>query len=602
MKGSMHRYGRLIRYALRQWPGLLVILSLTAASSAVTVLQPWPMKLLVDDALGHGSAPPLLRSLLHRFALPATPWVLVMASACGSLGLFVLNSCLSVGLSWAWTASGQRMVYDLAADLFHRFQRLSLLFHSRRSVGDSLSRLTGDAWCVYTVAEGLLISPARQLLTLGSIGAIAWHLDPGLSALSMAVAPVMAGSAVFFGRRLKQRARQGRELGSRLLSFVQQTLTAIRVVQAFGAEERNQRQFRRLSADAIALAQRGKLLSNAHELVTGFATTASAAVILYLGGQRVLGGTLSLGSLLVFLAYVRSAQGAVQGLFGTYVGMRTTEASIDRVMEIMEMEEGVRDAPGAQPLPAPRGHIRLEAVTFGYEPGRPVLHAVSLDAPPGQTLALVGPTGAGKSTLVSLLPRFFDPWEGRVTFDGRDLRELPLASLRAQIALVLQEPLLLPLTVAENIAYGRPGATREQIEAAAVAANADGFIRRLPQGYETVIGERGATLSGGERQRLSIARALLKDAPVLILDEPTSALDAQTEALLLEALERLMAGRTTFLIAHRLSTIRRADRILVLEGGKLVETGTQQELLAQCGLYHRLHSLQFPTLPREVSA
>ena len=256
--------------------------------------------------------------------------------------------------------------------------------------------------------------------------------------------------------------------------------------------------------------------------------------------------------------------------------------------------------PGASELgPEVRGHVRLEGVTVGYEAGRPVLVGVTVEARPGETVAVVGPTGAGKSTLVSLIPRFFDPWEGRVLFDGVDVREVQLTSLRAQVALVLQEPFLLPLTLAENIAYGRPGASREAIVAAAVAANADEFIRRLPKAYDTVIGERGATLSGGEKQRLAIARALLKDAPVLILDEPTAALDAQTEALVLDALERLMDGRTTFVIAHRLSTVRRADRIVILQDGRIVETGTHPELLALNGPYHRLYRLQVGDSPVE---
>jgi len=246
--------------------------------------------------------------------------------------------------------------------------------------------------------------------------------------------------------------------------------------------------------------------------------------------------------------------------------------------------------------------VRIEGVTFGYEPGRATLKGVTLEARPGETVALVGPTGAGKSTLVSLVPRFFDPWQGRVTIDGVDVRDAKLSSVRAQVALVLQEPFLLPLTVAENIAYGRPGATREQVVAAAVAARADDFIRRLPKGYDTVIGEHGATLSGGERQRLSIARALLKDAPILILDEPTSALDAGTESSLLEALEALMAGRTTFIVAHRLSTIRGADRVVVLEDGEVVETGTHEELMAARRTYHRMHTLQFAPHAREVVA
>jgi ATP-binding cassette subfamily B protein/subfamily B ATP-binding cassette protein MsbA len=266
------------------------------------------------------------------------------------------------------------------------------------------------------------------------------------------------------------------------------------------------------------------------------------------------------------------------------------------VFEILDSDERVRSEPGAPPLPVlpegSRGHVRLEGVRFGYEPGRPVLKSIDLDVRPGETVALVGPTGAGKSTLVSLIARFFDPWDGRVLLDGVDVRHAELASVRAQVALVLQEPLLLPLSVTENLAYGRPGATREQIAAAAVAANAHEFIERLPEGYDSVLGERGATLSGGERQRLSIARALLKNAPVLILDEPTSSLDAETEGLVLEALDRLIQGRTTFIIAHRLSTVQRADRIFVLERGCITETGSHSELLARGGTYARFHRLQ----------
>jgi ATP-binding cassette subfamily B protein/subfamily B ATP-binding cassette protein MsbA len=389
------------------------------------------------------------------------------------------------------------------------------------------------------------------------------------------------------------------------LSLVQQTLAAIPVVQAFATEGRHAQEFRLLAVDAVAVSQRGILLKNAYGLVNGLILTVGTAIVLYVGGQQVLNGTLSLGSLLVFLAYLRSIQDACRGLLEIYARLKSAEANADRVFEVLEVEDRVRDAPGARPLPArpagKRGHVRLEGITFGYEPGRPVLKNVSLEARPGEVLALVGQTGVGKSTLVSLLSRFYDPWKGRVTLDGMDVRDVQLASLRAQVALVLQEPFLLPLTVAENIAYGRPAASRAEIEAAAIAAGAHGFIRRLSDGYDTVIGQRGSSLSGGEQQRLAIARALLKDAPVLILDEPTSALDAQTEALLLEALERLIEGRTTIIIAHRLSTIRRADRIVVIEDGQVLETGTHQELLAAGGTYHRLHTLQV-TAPSQEAA
>jgi ATP-binding cassette subfamily B protein/subfamily B ATP-binding cassette protein MsbA len=300
------------------------------------------------------------------------------------------------------------------------------------------------------------------------------------------------------------------------------------------------------------------------------------------------------GSILVFLAYLRAFYDPLNALMYAPSALHFVAGSARRVMEVLEAEREVAERPGAAPLARARGQVALQGVTFGYEPGRPVLRAVDLEARPGETVAIVGPSGAGKSTLVGLVPRFYDPWAGRVLLDGADLRDLRLADLRAQVALVLQEPFLFPVSVADNIAYGRPQASRAEVEAAAEAANAHAFIAALPDGYDTVVGERGATLSGGERQRLAIARALLKDAPILVLDEPTAALDAQTEALLLQALERLMAGRTTLIIAHRLSTIRRADRIAVLDGGALAELGTHAQLLAAGGLYATLHRLQAP--------
>jgi ATP-binding cassette subfamily B protein/subfamily B ATP-binding cassette protein MsbA len=320
------------------------------------------------------------------------------------------------------------------------------------------------------------------------------------------------------------------------------------------------------------------------------------AIILFAGANRVSSGQLSLGSLLVFLSYIKTLQQASESLWQIYGSLKPVEAGIDRVLEILDAPETVADTLHAKPLStdiATGVRVRLEQVTFGFEPGQPVLRDVSLEVHPGEMVAFVGATGAGKSTLVSLVPRFFDPWSGCVTFNGEDLRDLRLADVRAQVAVVLQEPFLLPLSIAENIAYGRPGAARADIVAAAEAANADGFIRRLPHGYDTEIGERGATLSGGQRQRIAIARALLKDAPVLILDEPTSALDTATEAVIVDALNRLTAGRTVFVIAHRLSTVRRADRIVVLQRGEIVETGTHQQLLAARGVYYRFHAVQF---------
>ena len=606
MASSAHRFRKILGYVLREWPMLIAIFACTLAFSLTAALEPWPMKLLVDFALGDADVPAALRSGLAALQLPATPTVLVVAAAVCSLALFAVNSGLGVLMSLAWSAGGQRMVYALAGDLFAKLQRSSLLFHGRRSVGDSLSRLTDDTWCVYKVADGMLMAPFQKACTLLVTGAAALALDPPLAILALCMAPLLAATSRFFGHRLKRRAKLGHEARSRLLSFVHQTLGAIPIVQAFCAENRNGVRFRRLSDEVVSLSQRGHLLSGSYGLVSGSITTVGMALILYVGGMRVLSGAIPLGTLLIFIAYGRQLQGASGGLFRVFAQLKAAEASIDRILEVMEHDECVRDAREARPLPPAidsRGaHVRLESVCFGYEPDRPVLEDIDLEARPGETVALVGATGAGKSTLASLIPRFFDPWSGCVTIDGVNIREVTLASLRQQISIVLQEPFLLPLSVADNIAYGRPSATREQVVAAAAAARADEFIRRLPQGYDTVLAERGVSLSGGERQRLAIARALLKDSPLLILDEPTSALDPLTEREFLIALRRLMAGRTTFVIAHRLSTIRDADRIVVLERGRIVEAGKHEQLLARGGAYCRLYASQLAGPPAKVVA
>ena len=593
----LQTFSRLLPYALRQWQALVLILALTIASSGVAVLQPLPLKLLVDYALERHDLPEGVARMLSQIAIEPTPAAIVSLACVMALGCFLLDSALQAGLSWAWTIAGQRMVYELAGHLFSRLQRLSLLFHSRRSLGDSLDRLATDTWCVYAITEGLIVSPLQQLLTLAAIGAAAWTLDWQLTLVALTAVPLLTAIARWLGPHLKRLARRQRESQSKLMSFVHQTLTAIPLVQVFDVGARNRCYFNELAAETIKESQRGALINNAYTFLNGLTNTCGVALVLFYGGQRVLSGSLSLGSLLVLLAYLKTMQRASEKLFQTYGKLKGAEASVERVVEVLDTEDLVPEPAQPKPLPAlplgRRGHICLEDVTVGYEPGRAVIHQLSLDARPGEIVALVGATGAGKSTLVSLILRFLDPWQGCVRFDGLDLREVSLADLRAQVALVLQEPFLLPLTIAENIAYGRPASTAMQIDTAAKAASADEFIRNLPQGYNTVIGERGVTLSGGEKQRLAIARAMLKDAAVVVLDEPTSALDSTTESSVLAALDRLLEGRTTFIIAHRLTTIRRATRVIVLDGGRIVESGTPRQLLDEGTVYKRLHALQF---------
>ena len=587
------RYRHFLKYPLSRWRSILVILVLTAVTSVTAALQPWPMKLLVDFALGELPVPAPITEIFALFSLEPTSFGLVICSALAALGLYVINSALDVGLTWIWSRAGQAMVYDLSVKVFQRFQQLSLLFHQDRTVGDSLSRLTEDTYCVYTLTSALLVAPLQYLLTLASVGFLAWQLDPFLAVLCFVIAPLVAASARFFGTRLKRKTRLVQEARARLISFVHQTLTVIPMVQSFHTEARNTTQFRVLADEAVRLDQWGNLVTSSFELVNGSIMTVSRAMVLFIGARQVLLGSMTVGSLLVFLAYLQSIQKAFQGLLSTYGQLKSTEANLDRVLEVLDTEPKVKETPAARPLTYPvTGRLQFKGVTFGYQSGVPILHDIDLDISSGETIAFVGATGAGKSTLMSLVPRFLDPWQGSILLDGRDIKYLKLKEMRSQIGLVLQDPFLLPLSVAENIAYGRPAATRAEIVQAAQLANADNFIRQLAEGYDTVVGERGANLSGGQKQRLSIARALLKNSPVLILDEPTSALDVATEASIMEALEYLMAGRTTLIVAHRLSTVQRADRIVVLEKGRVAEVGSHQELLRKQGVYFQLHAAQ----------
>ena len=596
-RSAIHRYRRLAGYARRRSRALIGIVLLTLIGALLTALMPWPIKILVDYALGDVATPLLLQNIFEYLSLTQTAGLLVVTAGVISLLLFVISSALEVALTMMWSSSGQRMVYDLATDLFDRLCALTLGFHSRQSVGDSLSRLSIDTYCVFAVVQGLLVAPIRQVFTLCTVAAFAWFMDPQLTLLAFLLAPLMVVVARVVGARLKARAKAQREAQSQIMSLVQRTLSAMPMVQAFGAEQRNQLEFENLSTTAVARSQRSVLLAQSFGFMNGFLMTTGTAIVLFFGSQRVLAGELSIGSLLIFVAYLATIRGSMVGLMSIYGSLKVTESSIDRVFEILDSSEVVEDRPGAAELRVAAddgvGDLKIENVSAGYEAGRAVLSDITLDAKAGETIALVGPTGSGKSTLVSLLPRFMDPWKGRITIGGQDIRDIRLSSLRDQIGLVLQEPFLLPVSVAANIAYGRPDASQAEIVAAARAANADVFIQELPDGYDTVLAERGATLSGGQSQRISIARALLKDAPILILDEPTSALDAETEALLLAALERLMAGRTTFIVAHRLSTIRHADQIVVLENGRIAEIGRHEQLLCTGGYYQRAYGLQF---------
>jgi ATP-binding cassette, subfamily B, bacterial len=589
-------------YAVRRPLPLLGVMLTMLLQVGLSLLRPWPMVFLIDFVLGDRAMPAGVRQIVDLLPGAHAPLNLVGWSVGATVLIFLLGWALGLANEYAGISLGQRMTYDLAADLFSRLQQLSLRFHTSKSVGDNIRRVTSDCACVSTILKDALLPVLSSAVSLILMFGVMWRINVPLTLLSLVVVPCMIWVFRRYAQPMLELSYQQQQVESEIYEVVEQTFSAMPAVQAFGREPLNDQRFARVNRDTLAATMTLTRVELWFKILMGLATAVGTAAILWLGARLSLSGLLSIGTIVLFLSYLGSLYEPLESIMYTISTIQAAAGSARRVLEIMEAEREVFDKPGAVSIASVRGQVELEDVTFGYETRHPVLRGINLQVQPGESLALVGATGAGKTTLVGLLPRFFDPWHGRVRLDGQDVRDLTLKSLRSQIAIVLQEPFLFPLTIMENIAYARPHATVADIEAAARSARAHEFIVDLPAGYQTVLGERGATLSVGQRQRLSIARALLKNAPILILDEPTSALDAETEQLLMEALERLMAGRTTFIIAHRLSTVRRAGRIVFLKHGLIAETGTHQELLARGGLYAGFYNTQFQSQSLEPRA
>ena len=563
---------------------MLALIASMALGVGFELLKPWPTKLLVDQVLQQREVPSQFRGLLDALPGPSGIEKLLFWLCIATVVIYVSVALMNMLTTSISVRLGQRMTFDLGADLYRHLQKLSLLFHSKLTVGDTVARVTGDPTCVEVIVTGVFVPCLQAITTLLLMAVIMWRLNPSMTVLSMAVAPFLALTIRLFAEPMKTRYRATRDLEGQMMAMVEQTLSAMPVVQAFTREEREHARFRLMADRTIDAQLRSVKADMWFKVCVGAVTALGTAGIMYLGGHYVLHGEMTIGTIIVFLAYLQSLYVPLNTLTYMASSYQAAAANADRVREILEATPDIEDAPDAIAVKV-HGDIAFEDVQFGYDPERPVLTGISLHARPGETVAIIGSTGAGKTTLVNLLIRFADPQRGHITIDGHDVRELKVQSLREQISIVLQDPFIFPISVADNIAYGRPDATRAEVVAAAVAARADDFIRALPDGYDTVVSERGASLSGGEKQRISIARAFLKDAPILILDEPTSSLDARTEAHLLEALTDLMRERVTFVIAHRLSTIRDADQILVLDGGQIVERGTHAELLEKEQVY-----------------
>jgi len=574
----MSIYRRVLRYYRPFWGQTVFGLGLTLGGIGLNLLKPWPFKIIVDDFLrANGAA--------------RSDWRLWIPLLCVALVVIQLFwGIINWITNYLFVKIGLQALLKLRTDLYSYLQSLSLKYHDMRRSSDSSFRVAYDSQSIQTIYNKGFTNIFGSTITLAGTFLIMVRLDWQLTLLSLAIVPPVVGAIYFFAHRIRRESTFIQERESAILAQVQEGLSSIRMVHAFGREEFEVGQFHQQASQSLQANLRLTLTNVNSALVISTLMVVGTAAMYYVGTLHVLAGTLTLGSLLVFSAYLLMLYQPLESLTYTAWAMEGATAGAKRCFEVLDGQDDVVDSPEAIVIAETKGALRFQNVSFGYAQNRHVLHHVDLAISPNQIVALVGGTGAGKSTLLSLVPRFYDPTEGSIAIDGRDLRAITKKSLRAQIAIVLQDTLLFSTTVRENIAYGRPDATEDEIVDAARRAQADDFIRQLPTGYASPIGERGGHLSVGQRQRIGIARAFLKNAPILLLDEPTSALDPATEAAIMETIKELMRGRTTLIATHRLATIHNCDQIVVLERGFVVEQGRGPELVARGRVYANLYT------------
>ena len=550
------------------WPHLLGIAGLSIISLPLTLLYPLPLKVVVDSVLGTQPLPPWL---IH-----AVPWLrgrsASLEAAIGILlGIALFVSLQSLAAWWLQTYTGEKLVWDFRARLLNHVQRLPLMFHDRYGATDSVYRIQHDAPSIQYVTIQGLVPLMTAVFTLVAMIVVTARMDVILALIALTITPALFLLSLGCSRIVRKRSETIKNLDSSALAVIQEVIGSIRVIKAFGQENREHDRFVRRSAKRMSQQVRLSIQQAVFNVLIGLTIAFGTAAALYFGVRHVRAGTLTIGSLLMIMAYIAQIYQPLQTLTGKVTDLQVWLASLDRTFALLDQQPEIAERPGAHRIAAARGAFEFRNVSFAYDESGRGLQDLSFHIPAGTRVGIVGATGAGKTTLLNLLMRFYDPSAGEVLLDGQDIREYRIADLRKQYAVVLQEPVLFASSIAENIAYGKPDASDEEITAAATAAASHDFILNLPEGYDTQVGERGSRLSGGERQRISLARAFLRNSPILILDEPTSSVDVHTEAAIMEATERLISGRTTFMIAHRLSTLKTCDLILVLDQGRLVE-------------------------------
>ncbi len=594
------RKRRLVRELLRPYRSwLLIIFAAMLLQTVMSLAAPWPLKIVIDNVVGGHKTPEWLAAL-HISIMRGDPLELAAIAAVGLVVIAAIGAVASYIENYYTESVAQWVAYDLRNRMYDHLQRLSLAYYDSHQLGTILSTLIDDVKTIQAFASSGTLGILVDLLTIvGMLGIMFW-LNWDFALIAVAVTPFLLLFVARINRVVKKATHEVRKRQSDVMAVVQQGLESARVVRAFGAqatEEAHLKEVSRATVDAALAARRVKsLLSPAVTIAVAFCT----GFVLYRGTALILSNAMTVGELTVFLAYLSKFFKPVQDLAKMSSTIAQTAVAIERIQTILDTDMIVPERPGARAPGEIKGEIVFEHVAFAYDPKAPVLKDVNLHIKPGQLVGVVGTTGGGKSTVVSLIPRFYDPSAGSVKIDGVDIRDYTLQGLRGCIGFVLQDTVLFKGTVRDNIAYGRPSATHEEIIEAAKAANADEFISRMPNGYDTEVGERGLTMSGGQRQRIGIARAIIRKTPILILDEPTAALDTESEKLVIEALERLMKGRTVITIAHRLSTIRNAHKIIVLKDGLVAEQGTHDELVAANGVYAELHRIQVEEAPAKA--